>query len=95
MANFMDIFSMIVGGAFGGDWTLFAIIALAGLAIMAFKWRLPITVALGLGWGVTYGFYVINATSGSPIQTILALLTVALAISIGSSLLKFGARSQN
>lgn len=94
MANFMDITSMIVGGAFGADWTLFAIIALGVIAIIAFKWRLPVTIALGMAWSVVYGFYVINATAGSPIQMILALLTVAVAISIVSSLMKLGNRSQ-
>lgn len=95
MANFMDILSMIVGGAFGADWTLFAIISLAVIAVLAFKWRLPISFALGLAWATVYGFYVINATKGSPIELILALLTVALAISIVSLVLKLGSRSQN
>jgi len=95
MANFMDILSMIVGGAFGADWTLFVLISLAAIAIMAFKWKLPITLALGMGWATVYGFYVINATKGTPVEMILAILTVALAISIVSSIMKFGSRSQN
>lgn len=94
-ANFMDVTNLIVGGAFGGDWTLFAIISLAIIAIMAFKWRLPASLALGMGWALVYGFYIIPTIKSTSIELILALLTVGLAISIISGLLKYGARSQN
>lgn len=90
--TFMDVLDVIIRNAFGGDWTLFALVSLAIIVFFAFKWRIPSIIALGFAWCLVYAFYVISPSS--IIQMILAVVSLGVAVSIISSILKYGAKSQ-
>lgn len=95
MANFVDLIGFTVGGAFGGDWTFFAIIIMIMIAIGTFKFRLPAVVGLAAAWGIVYAFNIMPNVQSSNIDFILKLLTLAMGIVIIIGLLKYVSRGQN
>lgn len=90
-AGFRSMFDCVLGAGFGFDYFIIALLLIGAVAFLAYKYRLPSSLMLGLAFALVYSLDIMSGGTYL-LRVLLVLCALGIIVSIAYGVLSLGER---